>query len=128
MSVEKFHFEHCYVTVDTDNHVIATHYPDGTIAFGVPQDTDDYRATAKNLGYGDDTWLMTVEHELMHTALAEIRGEDHSGSIWAQAHKPEGFEFDPKTQMPRKGQEEEARLFLFQKLLCKMRAIGHNDV
>jgi hypothetical protein len=92
--VETFHFKHCYVIVDSDNKRIETHYGDGSIAVGVPQDTDSYRQTARDLGYGDDTWLMTVEHELLHTALAEARDEHHSGSLWAQAHKPLGFEFD----------------------------------
>ena len=120
-------FKHCYVTIDTDNKLVSTHYADGSVAHGVPQDTDAYRATAKSLGYKDDTWLMTVEHELFHTALAESRGEHHSGSLWAQAHKPLGFEFDPTKDMPKKGREEEERLFEVQRLLCKIRSIMNNE-
>lgn len=122
MDPQTIQFQNCYVIVDPETHVIETHYDDGSVAYGVPQDTDSYRQTARDLGYGDDTWLMTVEHELFHTALAECRGEHHSGSLWAQAHKPDGFEFDV-TKMPRKGQEEEERLFKIQRLLCQIRTI-----
>jgi hypothetical protein len=98
-----------------------SHYQDGSVAYGCPQDTDSYRATARELGYGDDTWALTREHEILHTALAELRGERHSRSLWAQAHKPEGVEFDA-TKMPEAAQAEEDRLFQLQRLLNKMRS------
>lgn len=123
MTRVQFKFANCYVVVDDELRTVSTHYDDGTVAYGVPHDTDAYRKTAVDLGYGDDVWAMTVDHELMHTALAEIRGEHHSGSLWAQAHKPSGFEFDPTKDMPRKGREEEERLFEFQKLLNKVRQV-----
>jgi hypothetical protein len=118
--VIRYDFEHCYVIEIPDEHRIETHYPDGSVASGVPQDTAEYRATARALGYGDDVWAMTREHELLHTAIAELRGEQHSGALWAQAHKPDGYQFDP-SKMPWRGQAEEERLFRLQRLLNRMR-------
>lgn len=119
--MKRYDFRFCYVLEIPEEHRIETHFDDGTVAHGVPHDTDEYRATARALGYGDNVWQLTVEHEILHTAIAEMRGEHHSGSLWAQAHKPADFEFDTNN-MPRVGQAEEDRLFAFQRLLNRMRS------
>jgi hypothetical protein len=42
----------------------------------VPHDTEDYRARAKALGYGDDVMAMCREHEFLHSALAELLSDE----------------------------------------------------
>jgi hypothetical protein len=48
--------------------------PDGREIPAAPQDTDDYRQRAEDLGYGDDTARMSQEHELGHSILAALFG------------------------------------------------------
>lgn len=55
-----------------------------------PQDDAAYRARALELGYGDETGLMSREHEVAHTLLAHLLGLPESptlrgvadGSFW----------------------------------------------
>lgn len=49
-------------------------WPDGSSVIGMPEDTDEYRATAINHGYDDDTLALCQEHELMHVALCHWLG------------------------------------------------------
>src|ERR1044071_3628818 len=44
-------------------------FGDGSTIPGAPEDTDAYRATALQHGYGDDTLRLCQEHEVMHIAL-----------------------------------------------------------
>lgn len=48
--------------------------PGGEIVYGVPLDSDKYRATARDLGYGDDTLAMCRDHDPIHAALCEWLG------------------------------------------------------
>jgi len=50
-------------------HGVEIAWPDGTKVTGIPHDTDDYRLTARQHGYGADTHALCVEHELLHVAL-----------------------------------------------------------
>lgn len=45
---------------------------DGALVHAEPHDTDDYGATAKRLGYGEDRDRMNRDHELLHTAIGEF--------------------------------------------------------
>jgi hypothetical protein len=49
-------------------------FPDDAEIVGAPQDTDAYRATARQYGYGDDTLTLCQEHEVMHIALTHWLG------------------------------------------------------
>jgi hypothetical protein len=44
--------------------------PSGDVVHGAPHDTDAYRATARQLGYGDDTLGMCRDHDPLHALLA----------------------------------------------------------
>lgn len=46
----------------------------GTVIEGRPHDTEEYRATARNLGYGDDTLSMCREHDPLHAGLCAWLG------------------------------------------------------
>jgi hypothetical protein len=57
------------VVVLVDDRGTLITWSDGTSVPGEPEDTDSYRKTAIELGYGDDTLAMCQEHELLHVAL-----------------------------------------------------------
>jgi hypothetical protein len=49
-------------------------FDDGSVVYGAPEDTDDYRATAQRYGYGEDTLRLCKEHEVTHIALCDWLG------------------------------------------------------
>lgn len=51
-------------------------FPDGAEISGAPQDTNAYRATARQHGYGDDTLALCQEHEVLHIALTHWLGTE----------------------------------------------------
>jgi hypothetical protein len=55
--------------------------PSGDVVLGEPQDTDAYRATARQLGYGDDTLAMCRDHDPLHALLAAWLGLEVSYSL-----------------------------------------------
>jgi hypothetical protein len=66
----------------------AVHLPFGRILPAAPQDNDAYRATAKRLGYGDDTLWMNQEHDACHAALANLVGLPMSPVLSTVAGRP----------------------------------------
>src|SRR4051812_10145900 len=54
---------------ETTEHGTKIVLPTGQVVHGVPQDTDDYRATAERLGYGDDLLAMCRDHDVLHCRL-----------------------------------------------------------
>jgi hypothetical protein len=46
----------------------------GEIVVGEPHDTDSYRATARRLGYSDDTMAMAQDHDPLHARLCAWLG------------------------------------------------------
>jgi hypothetical protein len=71
-----------------------TVFADGTSVAAEPEDNDAYRACAKELGYGDDTWGLCVSHELFHCLLALAEGRVVSPALWAVAHPKEVADMD----------------------------------
>jgi hypothetical protein len=69
-----------------ENGDTTTLYPDGALVEACAQDSDVYRATARAHGYGEDTALLSREHELCHGLLAAMLGLPHSPTLWAVAH------------------------------------------
>jgi hypothetical protein len=67
-----------------DDHSFAPATPNSS-----PVDTE----RAHVLGYNGDTWSMTLDHELLHTWVAERLGRECSVVLWNVAHgkpKPHG--------------------------------------
>ncbi|GAC1495954.1 MAG: hypothetical protein NVS1B6_00600 [Steroidobacteraceae bacterium] len=95
-----------------EGQYLETVFPDGATVPAAPQDTDEYRATAEDLGYGADTMRLCLEHEVLHTAIAELRGESFSQVLRDVA--------DGKAGEASHG-EEETRVLNFQKLLNQLR-------
>lgn len=48
--------------------------PCGAVIEGRPHDTDAYRATARQLGYSDDTLAMCRDHDSLHARLCDWLG------------------------------------------------------
>lgn len=46
----------------------------GRVVTGAPQQNEEQRATARELGYGEDTALMVEEHDPMHALLCDWLG------------------------------------------------------
>lgn len=87
-----------------------TVYPDGLTVLAAPQDDAAYRATAARLGYGGDTLRMCIEHEYLHSCIAEALYGLPSASLRAVAarrdHGPrewreEGLVMDLQERMGR---------------------------
>jgi hypothetical protein len=55
--------------------------PDGATILGMPEDTDEYRKTASDTGYNDDTLRLCHEHELAHLALCDFLGLSESPTM-----------------------------------------------
>ena len=80
----------CVFALDLANQYAETRFADGTTVPACPHDTDDYRETARQLGYGADTWAMCWQHEMFHTVLAIAAGLPYSPTLWAVAHGEQG--------------------------------------
>lgn len=72
-------------TVELWPGVARTTLPDGAVVMAAPHDTDEYRSRAYDLGYGDDTARMAVEHDLAHVLVAELLGLPESPALRAAA-------------------------------------------
>ncbi|MBZ9852780.1 hypothetical protein LB566_03155 [Mesorhizobium sp. CA13] len=64
-----------------ENGLTVTHLMDGKEIPAVPQDTEDYRARARELGYGGDTAAMSRDHEIGHSVLACLLGLPESPTL-----------------------------------------------
>jgi hypothetical protein len=80
------HFRHCCLEVDYAERYIRTVFEDGTMAAACPNTEESDIARAHQLGYGGDTWQMTLDHEPLHTWVSEMMGEPYSRVLWSQAH------------------------------------------
>jgi hypothetical protein len=78
------------VRIFEDEHYLETVFPDGSRVPAAPHDSDEYRATAASLGYGEDTWRLCREHEIAHTTLLQRLGLKYSPTLWAVAHGAHG--------------------------------------
>jgi hypothetical protein len=75
------------VTVDDAYEWLETRFPDGRAVTASSNPRDPTSVTlADELGYAQDTWLMSRDHELAHTWLAQCEGEPWSRTLWTVAH------------------------------------------
>jgi hypothetical protein len=75
-------------------YCIETLFNDGSSIGACPLWGDpESLARAETLGYGDDLWLMTLEHEILHSISALVQGKRCSVVLWNVSHgieKPKG--------------------------------------
>ncbi|MGD9613829.1 MAG: hypothetical protein AB7H90_01380 [Alphaproteobacteria bacterium] len=53
----------------------------GEAVYGEPHDTESYRQTARDLGYGDDVLSMAKDHDPLHAWLAAALGLPDSPAL-----------------------------------------------
>ena len=110
----QYEFPNCAVLVDEQGRYVETRFPDGTKVGSTPNRDPHTLRTAAELGYGDDTFAMSRDHEISHSWLALLDGRPHSPTMWRLAH-PYGDELPDDAQVA----EEEARVLAFQRTLDK---------
>lgn len=81
-----FYFRFCTVREWPQRRYLETSFVDGAKVPAAPQDDVEQHATAIRLGYKTDLYRMVREHELMHHAIAELRGQSYSRTLWSVAH------------------------------------------
>lgn len=110
----QFVFPRCRVIVDEGARYVESVLEDGTTVGATPNRDDRSLRTATELGYGDDTWAMSRDHELAHTWLAHLAGQPWSATMWRLAHPG-----SPDVADDAAVSEEEARVLEFQRTLDK---------
>jgi hypothetical protein len=79
-------FPACTVVIDENNHYVETRFADGKKVGSTPNRDAHSLQVAAELGYGDDTWTMSRDHEVAHTWLAHLDGRPWSRTMWRLAH------------------------------------------
>lgn len=110
-------FPFCVVLVDEDAHYVETRFEDGNKVGSTPNRDAHTLRVAEELGYGDDTWTMSRDHELSHSWLAHQDGLRWSPTMWRLAH-PDGDDLPDDDAVAY----EEARVLEFQRTLDKQSA------
>ena len=64
---------------------VVTRFPDGSEVHAHPQHGEEDEARARALGYADVA-AMTLDHDRLHTLLAQALTDGPSPVLWAQAH------------------------------------------
>ena len=100
--------------VDSVAQYVETRFADGTKVGSTPNRDAHSLRTAQRLGYGDDTWAMSRDHEIAHTWLAHLDGLPWSPTMWRLAHP-----YDPDLPDDDDVAEEETRVLEFQRLCDK---------
>ena len=113
--VEVINLGQVQIRIFGGQHFLETVFPDGTRVPAIPQDTDEYRATAQRLGYGTDIWALCREHEIAHTLVARALGLEYSPTLWAVAHGR-----TVRTELPGEMAAEEDLVLAYQ-IWCKVR-------
>jgi len=107
-------FPRCRVLVDEKARYVESIMEDGTKVGATPNRDNWSLQTSSGLGYGDDTWAMSRDHELSHSWLAHLDGKPCSPTMWRLAH-PHSAEVADDVEVA----EEEARVLAFQQALDK---------
>jgi hypothetical protein len=107
-------FPRCRVIVDEDAQYVESRMEDGTKVGATANRDEKSLRTAADLGYGDDTWAMSRDHELSHAWLAHLEGKPWSPTMWRLAH-PQSSEVADDVAVA----EEETRVLDFQRTLDK---------
>ena len=109
-------FPRCRVIVDEEARYVESRMEDGSKVGATPNRDEQSLQISAELGYGDDTWEMSRDHELSHTWLAHLEGKPWSDTMWRLAH-PHSSEVAGDREVA----EEEARVLEFQRGLDKTR-------
>jgi hypothetical protein len=112
-----YRFPHCEVAVDEAQRYVETRFADGTKVGSTPNDDGWTLHVAADLGYGQDSWTMSKDHEIAHTWMAHLRGLRWSATMWRLAH-PRALEAVGDAEVA----DEEAAVLEFQRSIDKVAA------
>jgi len=110
IGLRRFAFKNCEGVYYNSTKYYETVFEGEKKVPAMAQDTEDYRKTASELGYGENLDLMCLHHEVAHTVLAEANGKPYSPTLWAVANNQEGDVATLDEQY-----EEESIVLAFQK-------------
>lgn len=110
----RYVYPRCVVLVDEGARYVETRFEDGTKVGSTPNRDGHSLRTAADLGYGEDTWTMSRDHELAHSWLAHLDGRPWSPTMWRLAH-PHAVDLPTDDEVAY----EEARVLDFQRRLDK---------
>jgi hypothetical protein len=110
----QYEFPAFVVVVDETWHYVETRFADGTKVGSTPNRDAWSLHIAETLGYGDDTWTMSRDHELGHAWLAHLAGLPWSPTMWRLAHPDDDGVPDDIAVA-----EEESRVLAWQRTLDK---------
>jgi hypothetical protein len=99
----------CYLAhrfeIDHAARRLVTTLPDGATLVATPNDDAESVARAHELGYGGDTWAMTLHRDPLHVWLmAGLLGHATSTALWWVGHP--GAAGAPPSGSEQRGQEE----------------------
>src|SRR3954453_17160755 len=80
-------FPACAVLIDEDGRYVETRFEDGAKVGSTPNRDEHSRRVAADLGYGDDTWTMSRDHEVAHSWLEHLDGRPWSRRMWRVARR-----------------------------------------
>lgn len=78
-------FPRCWVHIDEAAPILHTAFESGRKLEAIPNPDRDI-ATALRYGYGDNSWRLWREHDVLHHTIGTLFGEGHSPTIWSVAH------------------------------------------
>lgn len=100
--------EKSIVDVDEERRIVTTTFSDGSALVAAPTYDEESVIRARALGYAgtgeEAVWAMTRHHDLLHTLIAEARGQGCSPTLHAVAR---GVDVDSRTA------DDEERLVMF---------------
>jgi hypothetical protein len=80
----------CSIEVYPTTRYLRTIFPNGLVCHAAANDDAENIRKAWTLGYAGDTYRMSLEHELLHSILAEMRGEAYSSVLYGVAVRMAG--------------------------------------
>jgi hypothetical protein len=101
-------FQQCRLEIDYPGRFLRTIFTDGTSAPARPNYAPSDIERAYDCGYAGDTWLLTLDHEPLHTWVAEHMGQPYSLVLWETAHG---------NLRPKGGRDEEGYVMAVQRFL-----------
>lgn len=113
-----------FLYVDHETRYARTTFADGTFVEARPQDDAAYRLTARELGYGEDTWSLCWQHEAAHSWLCERVGLPWSPTLFAVAH---GETFERASAEEAAVLEFQRELTLYRRLRAAVGGVGRVD-
>ena len=87
LRMEKLYFQECVVAVDPKEGYVETVFDDNCSVPAKPLNDPISLFYSHDLGYGENTKLMIIHNQILHTFLMESCGFAVSPTLWGIAHQ-----------------------------------------